>query len=118
MSLGGGAFAIHDGKNNKALAKESKLAIENTPTFENFASYPVPLNNDGLWLEIPQMEKEGDFKVSIYNMHGRKLAEKQFRSGEEGSKQLWNLKHQEWSYGMYLLIVQGEGMLNQQKLIK
>ena len=118
MSLGGGAIAIHDGKNNKAFARESELALEIAPTFKNFAAYLVPLNNDGLWLEFPPMGKDGNFKVSIHDMHGRKLAEKQVRSGKEGSKQLWDLNHKDWSYGMYLLIVQGEGILHQQKLIK
>lgn len=118
MALGGGSIVIHDGKNNKASARESELTLQLIPSFEGFSAYPVPLSDAGLWLEFPALEKEGNFQVSIYDLHGRQLAQKQFWSEKAGSKQLWDLNHQTWVSGMYVLIIQGEGMRHQQKLTK
>lgn len=119
MALGEGSIIFHRGqKNNKAEVRGNELALQIDNSFKGFSAYPVPLSNDGLWLEFPLLEKDEIFDVLIYDIHGRKMAKKQLRSGKAGSKQLWNLDHQNWPSGIYMLTIRGEGTMLQQKLTK
>ena len=118
MPIGGGAVVIHKGKKiSKYNVGTKKPVTLHDRISESFRVYPVPLDDQGLWLEFPVLEN-GIFQVSVYDLRGRKMAEKQFDSGSEGYKQLWKPGNQNWPSGIYVLTISGEGFLHQQKITK
>lgn len=118
MPIGGGAIVIHKAKKNK---QENAGANQHAQLLDRIGNhikaYPLPLANGGLWLEFP-VWGNGIFQATIYDLHGRKVAEKEFNSAKDGSKQLWMLDHQSWPSGMYLLSISGEGFKHQKKITR
>src|SRR5690606_3511070 len=79
MAIDRGAIVIHKSK------KDNEAVVSKGQPLEGFSAYPVPISRDGLWLKFPPLEKEGTLQVLINHMTGRKMAEKQFKSGKVGS---------------------------------
>ena len=117
-AISGGSIVVHDGSKKNSISSNVTVEKGNLEAITGFAAYPNPIAEKGLWLEFPSMKEDAELLVMIYDLNGRKIAEKQFTSEKAGSKQLWDLDHQNWPSGMYMMIIRGEGVVHQQKLIK
>lgn len=77
----------------------------------------LQINEEGLWVESPA-DNERIFLASIFDRSGRWLAGHTFYVDENRNKCFWNVDHTNWPAGIYLLVLRGERMLRQIKLIK
>ena len=112
-ALNTGNIVVHNGNSDN-----DERAVNKPLSLKDFIAYPVPLSGDGLWLDFPTMDKSRNFKVLIKDMNGRKMAEKQFKSDKAGISQLWELSHHSWPAGIYVLTIEGAGVVHQLKLSK
>lgn len=78
---------------------------------------PLPMDADGLWIESPA-ESEKVFLASIFDLRGRWLASHTFYVEDDRNKCYWHVDHTHWPQGIYLLVLRGERMLRQVKLVK
>ena len=116
MALSGGSIVIHEEK--KESSTSARLASGEKSSIEGFTAYPNPLAQKGLWLEFPAMEKSQNFHAYIYDLSGRALVNRVFDVPERGGKQLWEVDHSTWANGTYLLVIQGDKVIQQLKIIK
>jgi starvation-inducible outer membrane lipoprotein len=79
---------------------------------------PIPLDSQGVWIDLPVQENEHLFYASIYNLKGRRMAGKVINVASEKDKHHWDFDHAGWPQGLYLLEVKGNRILRQTKLIK
>lgn len=119
MAIQGGNITIHGQKEKKhpvfARINEELISGEQ---LQSVRAYPTQLNEQGLWIEFPAIEGVKRVQAAIFDVQGRRMAAKSFKSGEQEGKQLWKLDHHVWNPGVYLLIIKGEQLNYQQKLIK
>ena len=80
-----------------------------------FKAYPTQLDQEGLWLEIPAQEGANKLQLSIVDRQGRLMTTSTLQAA---GKQQLKLNTQGWSPGIYILILRGEGIHYQQKLLK
>lgn len=108
------------GAGNIMIREESPdvSTVQEIISFVDIKAYPTRLEKENLWLEIPPMEGVEKLQLSIYDMQGSVMASKSFVPGEQISRQLWKLDHRAWSPGIYFLILEGNKLKHQQKLIK
>lgn len=78
---------------------------------------PLKINGEGLWIESPA-NSEKTFLASIFDQKGRWLASHTFSVDKEANKCYWRVDHANWPEGIYLLVLRGERMLRQIKLVK
>lgn len=81
-------------------------------------AYPTDLSSSLLWLEIPGEEGRREFKASVFNSRWHSMGVKSFSVEAEGAKLLWELGSADWPSGIYYLIIEGEGIRHQQRLVK
>lgn len=91
---------------------------EGQSVLEGFNAYPVPLNQEGLWLDFPEARQERELQVRIYDMQGKSKALKTLHLGRTAEQHFWELDYKDWPSGVYILRISGKGLLHQQKLIK
>jgi hypothetical protein len=92
--------------------------VQDHKSFIAVEVYPNPLLGQGLWIELPPMDKTSVVQARLYDMSGRILAEASFTNGAEGSKHYWKLEHSQWGSGMYLLMLRGDSFYQQVKILK
>ncbi|WP_017732643.1 T9SS type A sorting domain-containing protein [Nafulsella turpanensis] len=85
---------------------------------EGFKAYPMPLNQEGLWLLFPEANHTRTLRIGIYDMQGKARARTTVHLGRSAEQHFWKLDHQGWPAGVYILRISGNGLLHQQKLIK
>ena len=111
MPIGGGNIQIMEELQANARMNAAPQAAD----ISQFRAYPTRLEQDELWIEIPKQGLTEQLQLSILNSQGRVMTESTIST--EG-KQSLNLNTRGWHSGVYLLIIQGEGTLYQQKLVK
>lgn len=118
MPIDRGVITIHKQLTEKAggLAWGREQAEENLT--KGFRAYPTQLAKEGLWLELPPTPTPQKLQATIYNIEGRIMANRFLVSKEHAQKHHWMLANNNWPAGLYLLIIQGEQVLHQQKLIQ
>lgn len=79
---------------------------------------PVLLDEQGVWIDLPVQENEKLFHASIFNLKGRRMAGQIIQAGSKEEKHHWEFDHAGWPEGRYLLVVKGNRILRQTKLIK
>lgn len=78
--------------------------------------WPVPLEGNGLWLEIPDTARAGEsLQFTIRNMQGHVMAKATF---EGAGKKHWSLDHTHWPKGVYVLTIKDGSSMQQERLIK
>lgn len=85
---------------------------------ESTVGKAIQLDSEGLWMDASLLGVTGAFNASIFDCHGRRLAGHSFIAPESCERCRWNVDHTAWSNGAYTLVVQGERVLRQTKLLK
>lgn len=80
--------------------------------------YPIPLDSEGVWIDLPVQENERLFHASIFNLKGRRMAGRVIQADIEKEKHHLEFDHSGWPQGVYLLVIKGNRILRQTKLIK
>ena len=78
----------------------------------------IQLDAEGLWVDTSLLGVTGAFSASIFDCRGRRLAGHSFIVPESRERCRWNVDHAAWSKGAYTLVVKGERVLRQAKLLK
>lgn len=81
-------------------------------------AYAIPLDSQGVWIDLPVQENENLFHASIFNLQGRRMTGQIIQVASEKEKHHWEFDHTSWPRGTYLLVVKGNRVLRQTKLIK
>jgi hypothetical protein len=54
----------------------------------------------------------------VYDLSGRMLANTRFDLGPDGGRYHWNLDHSQWAKGVYVLVLKGDSLSEQIKIVK
>lgn len=81
-------------------------------------TFPIPLDSEGVWIDLPVQKDEKLFHASIFNLKGRRMAGQVIQAETEKEKHHWEFDHTGWPQGLYLLVLKGNGILRQMKVIK
>jgi hypothetical protein len=76
------------------------------------------LVKEGLWVELPAREQPGAWKLSIFDVQGRKVAETSIEGHAYGIKKHWPLVHHTWKEGVYLLEIKNGDEEYQLRILK
>lgn len=81
-------------------------------------TYPIPFDSQGVWIDLPVQENERLFHASIFNLKGRRMAGRVIQADSKNEKHHLEFDHTGWPQGVYLLVIKGNRILRQTKLIK
>jgi hypothetical protein len=119
FAIEAGAVYIHEGSSEIGIAKEAAPTGEGQILSKGLKAYPLPLGQEGLWLELPVYEQTtGELQLSIIDMQGRIRAEKQYQKEGDATKLRWQLESYGWPAGVYMLEIKEGSKTYRQKLIK
>lgn len=85
---------------------------------ESYRVYPSLLNEEGLWLELPEEKGGQELMLSIYDIQGRKMSSTALRVEEGSSRQFFQPAHHNWPKGIYFLHISNGQQEFRQKLMK
>jgi hypothetical protein len=105
----------------KVAADQLKVSIVPDPSNESFVQlnvYPNPIKSTGLWIKFTNSENILKFKAVIYNLNGRKLAEKVFESNAKNEHYLWTFEHESWNDGIFILKIEDGIKTHYTRLLK
>ncbi len=96
----------------------SNIIFGVNPMLQSSQTYPVPLDSQGVWIDLPVQENENLFYASIFNVQGRRMVGQVIRVASEKEKHHLEFDHTGWPQGRYLLVLKGNRVLQQTRLIK
>ena len=126
--IGGGSIVIHDGGKGKS-ARLMSMDIDTNEisttggltesVITETRAYPNPLSPNGLWIEIPAAEYQQVVQSQIFDLNGKIMTYTMFEvEANRSAKYLWKFDHQNWTSGIYVLMVNTPTGINKVKLIK
>ena len=117
MPIGGGNIRVRE---DKSLHAQGRMQSAEQPigAIREFKAYPTRLSKEGLWIEIPALEGVEQVYLRIIDQQGREIAAGSVKLHGEAVKHFWELHMESSSPGVYLLLVQSDRQLYQQKLVK
>lgn len=99
------------------------VSVQSTTLKSNDSSmllevYPNPLESDGIWLQFSERSIDEVFDATIFDLYGRPLTSTKLSVSASGGEYFWQVDHNGWAQGVYLLLVQNENQEFRIKLIK
>ena len=97
----------------------AKMATNNKTVYsEQLSIYPNPIKSNGLWIKFSSKAYTKKFTASLYDINGRKLAEKVFDSNNEKDDYFWEFDHGTWDKGVFIIEINDGNRTYYKRILK